>query len=344
MAHSTKRKDGRLTKSIMIDGERKWFYGKTEKEINRKILEYQAKKEDSTLFSNVASEWWDEAEPELAEQTKRGYKRALELAIDFFGKTKIKEIKPSNVISYLQEQARLGYAKKTVANRKLVLSLIFTYAINHDMIEYNPAISVRLPKGLPQKTIEPATPEEEQTIMNAEEMWLFPFIAIYTGMRKGEILALQLKDIDFENNIIKVSKSVGHDGNKPFIKSPKTEKGNRIFPLLEPLKERLLPLRKTLKPTSFIISADEGKTPLTEKRYITLYNKFKKEAGVSCNAHQLRHSFATIAIEQGIDAKIVQEILGHKQVSTTLNTYTMFRLKLLTKAKDQLDIAFKKEK
>ena len=344
MAHSTKRKDGRLTKSIMINGKRKWFYGKTEKEINRKILEHEAKKENSTLFSNVASEWWNEAEPELAEQSKSGYKKALDVAIDFFKELKIKEIKPSNVISYLHEQARLGYAKKTVANRKMVLSLIFNYAINHDIIEYNPAISVKLPKGLPQKTIDPATLEEEEIIINAEEIWLFPFIAIYTGMRKGEILALQLKDIDFNKDIITVSKSVAHKGNNPFIKSTKTEKGNRIFPLLTPLKEKLLPLKQTLKPTSFIISDNEGLSPLTKKRYQTLYNKFKQDAGVSCNAHQLRHSFATIAIEEGIDAKIVQELLGHKEVSTTLNTYTKFRIKLVKKAKKDLDKAFKDKK
>ena len=134
-------------------------------------------------------------------------------------------------------------------------------------------------------------------------------------MRKGEILALQWKDIDFDNNIIHVYKSIYHDGDKPGIKSTKTKASTRIIPLLNPLKERLL--QQSNKDKETYLFSDDGKSPLTNKRYNTLFNNYKKETGIQCTAHQLRHSFATIAFENNVDAKIIQEILGHKQLNTT---------------------------
>ena len=336
----TKRKDGRLCKTITVDGRKIYFYGKSEREINKKMLAYKEKQVSKQLFKNVAEAWWDETEPTLAEQTKRGYKRGMLLATDFFGRFDIFEIKPMDIIEYVNEQKKLGYAKKTIANRKTVLSLIFDYAINHGYITFNPCSSVKLPKGAKQKQRKPATTSEEELIKKSSDIWLFPFIALYTGMRKGEILALQLQDIDFENDLITVSKSVGHKGNRPFIKGTKTEKGNRFFPLLSPLKEKLLPLKKILKPTDYIISIT-GDKPLKSHDYKKLYNDFREKAGITSTAHQLRHSFATIAIENGIPPKTVQELLGHKQISTTLDIYTEFRKKSAIEAKTELERIFK---
>ena len=182
--------------------------------------------------------------------------------------------------------------------------------------------------------------DTEEFIKKSYDIWLFPYIAIMTGMRKGEILALQWKDIDFKNDIIKVYKSVYHDGDKPFIKEPKTEAGKRIVPLLKPLKDVLTNV-KNKNDNDFIISID-GKNPLRKRRFITLYNKFKKETGIKCTAHQLRHSFATTAFECGVPVKSVQEILGHKQLSTTMDIYTDFRKQSFDDAKDKLNEHLKK--
>ena len=136
-------------------------------------------------------------------------------------------------------------------------------------------------------------------------------------MRKGEILALQWKDIDFNAELINVSKSVYFKANKPLLKEPKTETGKRVIPLLKPLKEKLLTL-KSENLESFIISDENGK-PITKRKYLWLYSKFQKETGVKNTAHQLRHSFATNAFESDVAIKSIQEILGHKQLSTTVN-------------------------
>ena len=161
-------------------------------------------------------------------------------------------------------------------------------------------------------------------------------------MRKGEILALQWKDVDFEENTISVTKSIEHVSNVPRIKPPKTKAGNRLVPLLAPVKEKFLQISPR-KPNSFIISKNDGKSPLTATQFRCMMKHFQKNLGASCTSHQLRHSYATIAVENDLNAKSLQSVLGHKQISTTLNTYAAFRKKGLDKATEQLNDIFSKK-
>ena len=114
------------------------------------------------------------------------------------------------------------------------------------------------------------------------------------------------------------------------------------MPLLEPLKNVLSAIEPR-NPDYFIIS-DDGKTPLTNRRYITLFNQYKIATGVDCTAHRLRHSFASIGFENELSPKTMQELLGHKQLSTTMDIYTDFRKKALLAAAKELNDAFSEEK
>ncbi len=314
-------------------GKRVFFYGSSEREINKKIMEYSAKIEHGRTFSEVASDWWEEAEPELAYQSIKTYKPAMRRALNEFGSDMIKEIRAQDINLYLKRLAREGLATKTIANQRLVCNLIFSYGVLHGDLEVNPCASVSTP-STKKATRTAASASDEEIIKRSADIWLFPTFALYTGMRKGEILALQWKDIDFKNNIIRVTKSVYHEGDHPRIKSPKTEAGNRIVPLLKPLRAILDNMEKN--PDNYIIS-DTGKTPLTNRRFITLSKHYRAETGVTCTAHQLRHSFATIAFEADVPIKSVQEILGHKQLSTTMDIYTDFRKKSVDAAAEILN-------
>lgn len=315
-------------------GKRIYFYGSSEREINKKIMEYSAKVEHGRTFSEVASDWWEEAEPELAYQSIKTYKPAMRRALNEFGSDIIKEIRAQDISLYLKRLARGGLATKTISNQRLVCNLIFSYGVLHGDLEVNPCASVSTP-STKKATRTAASASDEEIIKRSADIWLFPTFALYTGMRKGEILALQWKDIDFKNNIIRVTKSVYHEGDQPRIKSPKTEAGNRIVPLLKPLRSILDNIAgKT--PDNYIIS-DTGKTPLTNRRFITLSKHYREETGVTCTAHQLRHSFATIAFEADVPIKSVQEILGHKQLSTTMDIYTDFRKKSVDDAAEILN-------
>jgi integrase len=333
---STPRADGRLCKTIVDPRTHKrvYFYGKTEREINKKIMLYSQKAEHGRAFSEIADEWWGETEPKLALQSLRSYKLAMSRAVTFFNDTAAKNITAKDIQKYLTTLAKQGYSQKVVSNHRMVVNRILSYAVTEGDIELNPCASVKTPTDLPKTTREAAKHTDEQIIKDNIDLWLFPFFALMTGMRKGEILALKWKDIDFEKNYIYVTKSVAHDGDKPVIKTPKTEASNRIVPLLAPLRTELL--KRIGKPDEYIIS-DDGKTPLTNRRYITLYDRYREITGITATAHQLRHSFATIAFEADLDPKSVQEILGHKQLSTTMDIYTQFREKKLAAAADLLN-------
>lgn len=335
-----KRADGRLVKKITDPKTKKpvYIYGKSKQEINRKLLEYESKLEDGRTLKEVANEWWAIRYDSFASQTIKVYKPALKRITEYFEECLIKDIAPKDISHYLRELAsEENLSKKTLLNQRTVLNQIMSFAVLSGDITYNPCMSVPIPSAKTSIKRTAASTSDEATAKASADVWIFPFIAIHTGMRKGEILALQWKDIDFDNNKIYVTKSIYYESNTPKVKLPKTKNSIRTVPLLLPLKERLIELKAA--PDYYIVS-DDGINPLTNKRYELMYKKYKKETGTECSAHQLRHSFATIAIENGVPMKSVQEILGHQQISTTLDIYTDFRERSVSEAKINLEKAF----
>lgn len=333
-----KRADGLYVKTLTDDrtGKRVYFYGKSEREVNRKIFEYKERRKNGRLLKDIANEWWGTHEQTIAYKTMRSYKPALDRMVTEYGERPISEIKPRELEVTLKRMTRDGYALKTVKNQKLIMNMIFNHAVLEGDIEANPCTAIPIPKNSKKSHRTSASSEDERIVRETADVWLFPFLALMTGMRRGEILALQWKDVDFEKDLISVTKSIYHEGNKPILKEPKTEAGIRVVPLLLPLKERLLEIPNR-DPDGYIVSADGGRSPLTNHQYQDASEAYKKETGVTCTAHQLRHSFATIAFECGVPVKSVQEILGHAQISTTMDIYTDFRKKALEEATDLLN-------
>ena len=339
MAKLKKRADGRYRKKIVdpATGKVHYFYGTTEREVNIKILEFREKKATGKTFAEVAEEWWETAEPDLAIQSVSGYRVAMNRAVEMLGDHLIKDITPLMISKYFESLAKRGFAQKTVAKAKLICNLIFKYAVVNGEIDYNRCADIALPRNLPKTKRSAASAADEQLIRTLDsDEWIFPYIALLTGLRKGEILALQWQDILFDKNLISVTKSVAHDGDRAFIKEPKTEEGIRVVPLLAPLKQRLLDMPNKA-PSHYIVSNDGGLTPLNEMQYQRRYRGFRKRTGVTASAHELRHSFATIAIEHGVPAVTVQRILGHKQLSTTMDIYTDLRIKSINEAAEILN-------
>lgn len=335
MGKLKQRADGRYRRTVNGIS----FYGKTEREVNRKILEYEERTLRGRTFEEVAKEWRGSTWDSLATQTVKVYKAAYRRAVDEFGARLIGTIESKDISLFLLRLGKAGYAQKTVANQRIVINQICAHAVTYGDVKINPCIAAKIPKGLAKTKRYAASEADEQKVRQTDHDFILPRIALYTGMRKGEILALQWKDVDFEHDFIFVSKSIAYESNTPYVKSPKTESGTRLVPLLAPLKEILL--TKKAAPDDYIIS-DDGKKPLTNKRYDKLYNQFKEEVGIECTVHQLRHSFATIAVEEGLDIKHLQSIMGHSSSQITLDTYAELRMRGLRGAASKLNERYEK--
>lgn len=211
------------------------------------------------------------------------------------------------IISVLQNSLRtahlLGYAKDCTANM------------------------IKRPK-LKERKIECFTLAEQKKIESAvfesKKTKMFGIVlCLYTGLRIGELLALTWSDIDFGKGLLFVSKTC-HDGNDGqnhirIIDSPKTVNSRRVIPL----PKQILPLLKAVKKRSeceFIV-ADGGK-PVFVRSYQRTFELLLKKLHIPHKGfHSLRHTFATRAIECGVDVKTLSEILGHKNATITLNRY-----------------------
>ena len=327
-----KRADGRYRK--IVDG--KAFYGETEREVYKKILEYTEKKERGYTFREIADKWWTDVYDSLASQTLRGYKPAYARALCELGDTYVKDITPRDMSAIFKRMAIEGFSKKTISNQRIIYNQILDYAVVNGDIQFNPCASVKLPTTAKKSTvIKPASNEDEHKILTSDNKWSFPIFALLSGLRKQEILALQWKDIDFDENIISVTKAVEHVGQTPHIKSTKTESGVREVPLLNILRARLL--SEQGDPDAYIFSQSGGKTPLTENQFERAYKKYCTEVGITCSSRQLRHSYATVAVEEDIAPKDLQNALGHADITTTMNVYAATRKKSIEKVANKLN-------
>lgn len=194
--------------------------------------------------------------------TQKSYKPAIKRAVEYFGEKRMREIEPYMIAMFLETVS--GMAHTTVSNQKTVINAIFQLWIDAPVWhgDFNPATLTKMPRGLKRGKRLPPT---EEQIKIVKEHYLDPdalpaVVYLCTGERRGEACAIQVKDIDFENNIIYTNKAVEHINNKPHITVTKTEAGIRAVPLLSTLREALIPFR-SLSPDTFILSGTE--TPLT---------------------------------------------------------------------------------
>lgn len=326
------RADGvTLQHAITIDGKRKHFYGRTDEEIDQKIAAYYQTLNRGKLFSEVLEEWQAVHGETVTPATQRAYLAPSRAALERFGNVPVKDITAKEIKTVLTEMARQGYSIKTIKKYYTIYHSVLDYAAENGYIDHNVAKNVSMPKyAKPVQKRQPATPQEEAIIKANVERWLFPYFLLMTGLRKGEALAIQFKDIDRQAKSISVTKSVCYKYNTPYIKEPKTAAGIRTVPLLDELAAQL----PEGPPEDFLFS---GPKPMSMMVYQRRWARYQKETGITCTAHQLRHSFATMMYDADIDVKQAQYILGHASEAVTRDIYTHIRDSKRQSAADKLN-------
>lgn len=330
----TRRKDGRLQKVVTTNGVKKTFYARSDREMIEKLMNHRETQESGPFFRDVAEEWWTHHEPTLSPNSLRNYKPAYRRALDEFGDVRIRSITPGQIDSYLHIFGQT-HAAKTTATQLGIINQIMRYARLHQYTDSVPTDIIQVPRGL-KRTIRLLPPDRDVEAVRRHIdhpiMGLFAYLLLYSGLRRGEALALQYKDIDRINKKIYVEKSLCSYRNDPIIKMPKTEAGRREVPLVN----ALLDVLPEGKPADYLFLRDGHF--ITDADFDTLWGWYRQETGITSSPHQLRHWFATLLFDAGIDKFEAARYMGHTTAQMT-EIYTHITKSRSANSLDRLNAA-----
>ena len=331
-----KRKYTHITVEIGGQKIRKSVAYRTTEELVKKrqqIIE-DALRTASPTVEDVADMWQEEHFKTIEHYTADGYKAPLKDVLETFGSVPINELSALEFQAFLERMGKLGYARQTINLRKIVMSQIMDYALLHGFVQFNPVKVCQIPKKAKKETVLPPSDDEISKIMAApDSLWrTFYMFLMFTGLRRGEALALTYGDLDFDRKTVSVSKTLIYKDGHPEIKdTPKTRSGVRLAPFPTVL-HRLFPDRGDPKRYLFAIDG----SLISKGRFDKGVRKFQKDTGISCGCHQLRHYFATLC-HGTIDAKDAQALLGHAHIQTTMDIYTAIDKRAQTEALEKID-------
>lgn len=287
---------------------------------------------------NLLTEWLEVFQKEhIKAQTYSRYRGLISLHIvPMLGSKSISELGRREIQEFLNQQKKNGNVKNgeklsaTSTNMMLtVLNLAFEYACDMEYIEENPCVRVRRTKTETKKieafTVQEQRAIEAEVVRSGDRRLHGILLCLYTGLRIGELLGLTWNDIELERGIIKITKTVYREKDDSgiwqlFVDTPKTKASNRVIPLPEYITDILRQDRQTAQ-TAHIVENKKGER-MSIRSYQYLFAKLTERAGVrQLNFHALRHTFATRAIECGMDIKTVADIMGHRNAAITLNRY-----------------------
>lgn len=262
------------------------------------------------------------------------------------------QLEEQEVQSFVFTKLNEGLSQKSVKDILIVLKMILKFGAKKKWIEYR-QFEVRFPTVRERHNVDVLSRTHQRTIMNyVHEHFTFRNLGIYiclsAGMRIGEICALIWEDIDTDNGIIYIRRTIQRiymieDGIRKtelVLDTPKTKNSIREIPMSRDLLKMLKPIRKIVNSQFYVLTNDAK--PTEPRTYRSYYKSLMQMLGIPLlKFHGLRHSFATRCIESKCDYKTVSVLLGHANISTTLNLYVHPNLEQKKRCIDQMCKALK---
>ena len=284
-------------------------------------------------------------ETRLREHTMRTKKYIVELKIlPYFGDKRVNDITAADIRQWQNELIKMGYSPtylKTINNQ---LSAIFNYAVRYYDLKSNPCAKAGSMGKSKAEEMNFWTGEEFRkfidSVMNKRLSYMAFMTLYWTGMRMGELLALNPKDIDLEKRTISITKSYQRLGKKDVITPPKTPKSKRVITIPEFLAADI----KDYMDSLYDLQENDRLFPITKYYLEHEMQRGIKESGVKrIRVHDLRHSHASMLIELGFSPLEIANRLGHEKVETTLNTYAHLYPNKQTKLAERLDSEYRED-
>lgn len=282
-------------------------------------------------------------ETRLREHTMRTKKYIVELKIlPYFGNKRVNDITAADIRQWQNELIKMGYSPtylKTINNQ---LSAIFNYAVRYYDLKSNSCAKAGSMGKSKAEEMDFWTGEEFRkfidSVMNKRLSYMAFMTLYWTGMRLGELLALNPNDVDLEKRTISITKSYQRLGKKDVITPPKTPKSKRVITIPEFLAADI----KDYMDSLYDLQEDDRLFPITKYYLEHEMQRGIKESGVKrIRVHDLRHSHASMLIELGFSPLEIANRLGHEKVETTLNTYAHLYPNKQTKLAERLDSEYK---
>jgi integrase len=351
-----KRKDGRWAGAVTIDWangkqRRRWVYGKSAADVLEKIDELRKNQRDGIHIEpskSTVGDWlnvwlYEYAKPSVRETAWTSYESVVRVhLITGLGAIVLNKLQPAQVQRFLNAKARDGYNATTIGHMLVILKMALKQAVVDRLLVFSPAEGTRPPKKQQAEARALTVDQQAQlmTVLGTERLGPLIAFALGTGMRHGELLALRWSEVDLGAGVVSVQRTTNRvkagDGDaktRVIIGSPKTAKGRRRIPMPDGVRRVLQQWRVTQTQerlaagpawhdTGLVWTTAVGK-PLSTGIPNLLLDRLAARAGIGhVKLHELRHTYATRLMEAGVDARTVQEMMGHANVAMTLGRYS----------------------
>lgn len=279
----------------------------------------------------IAAAWKEYKRPYVKQSTMAAYVLILENHIlPTFGEDN--SLLEQSVQAFVLHKIESGLSTKSVKDILIVLKMVMKFGVKKEWMTYY-EWDIKYPPSSENKVLDVLSVTNHRKILNHIQshftfMGLGIYISLSTGLRIGEICALKWSDINVTDGILTVNRTIERiyiiEGEKKHtelvINTPKTKNSCREIPMNKELLGMLKPLKKVVNEDYFILTNDER--PTEPRTYRNYYKRLMEKLDIpKLKYHGLRHSFATRCIEVGCDYKTVSVLLGHSNISTTLNLY-----------------------
>jgi integrase len=335
---------------------------KTKKDAEKALALIEAEVYKGTFFepSSIAFkvhllDWYKSKKNSINVQTAGTYESIINhRIIPALGHVLLSSVTPIMIQNYVNDLHDEGLSSATIKKIYQIIKSSLDYAVNMELLPSNPMKKLQLPKD---KKTEMTVWEvaDIKAFLNAakkDRFYIAFHLAITTGMRRGEILGLRWRDIDFQKGILYVCQTLSKDG-KQFLVGGKTESSVRSIKLPNETLLALQSQRISISKEKFkfgpaytdndlVVCTTKG-TPVNPNNLKRSYDRLIGVAGVSkIRFHDLRHTHATMLFAQGVQAKVVSERLGHSNIKTTLDIYSHVLPNMQEEAANQIDVLLAK--
>lgn len=337
-----KRPDGRYKVSATIDGKRKYFYGKTlseakaEKEQYIKMVKAAPNVDYHVTLGQWLAIWLRGAKSSLTTATFNSYVYQLShYVLPTMAKIKLIDLQPYLFRNLISDLLAKGYSNRSVQYALAVTRIGLNQAVNDGILPKSPMIGVKLPKTEKSKAIALSKEEARRllSVIHNKKHYNLYWIALYTGLRRSELLGLRMSDINETDSTITIAQTVLTSNNKVYI-SPTTKNASshRTISVDEQTlsiikKQRAITCAEKLQSRDYedhdLLFARSDGNPYDPKYISRTATHYGPDAGIPhLTFHMLRHTHATLLVLSGVHFKVIQHRLGHSTFQQTMDTYS----------------------